>query len=94
MEKVKINIKSDKMVFIYKDSMIPLLEIGKADVKRASHVEPKENNGKIEWTADLSPIIPGKVLGPFNTREEALSAEVEWLEDNLGKINEHRRCCQ
>lgn len=45
--------------------------------KRASHVEP---HGE-KWTADMSP-SNGPVLGPFDTRAEALEAEVAWLREH------------
>jgi len=34
-----------------------------------------------KWWADLAPVV-GPVLGPFETREEALRAELEWLHAN------------
>lgn len=48
--------------------------------ERASHVEPSADGG---WTADMAP-VGGPVLGPFPLRAQALSAEREWLRDNLG----------
>ena len=58
---------------------IDLHELGKLQIKRASHVEPTEDG---QWTADMSP-VNGPVLGPFMTRSEALAKEVEWLEENI-----------
>lgn len=58
---------------------IDLSELGKLQIKRASHVEPTEDG---QWTADMSP-VHGPVLGPFTTRSEALDKEVEWLEENI-----------
>jgi hypothetical protein len=49
--------------------------IGNVKVKRASHVEP-DRNGK--WVADLAP-VGGPQLGPYRLRQEALSAEVAWI---------------
>ena len=60
--------------FLYADRMRELLEEGEAAIRRASHVEPEG----IQWTADLSP-VGGPILGPYPTREEALSEEVRWL---------------
>ena len=61
---------------IYDDTLVNIMaEIGRATVKRASHVEP-DDNGK--WYADMAP-VNGPILGPFNLRAEALKAEVEWL---------------
>jgi len=67
-----------QMVFLYNDELRPLMETGNSEVKRASDVEPTE---KGEWTADLIR-VGGPVLGPFKFREEALAAEVAWLEEN------------
>jgi len=66
------------MNVIYTEN-IDLNEIGKLDIKRASHVEPNSNG---QWTADMGP-INGPILGPFETRTQALEEEVKWLEQNL-----------
>ena len=47
-----------ELVFVYDDELLPLHELGVADVRRASHVEPKSGG----WTADLRP-VGGPVLG-------------------------------
>lgn len=76
------------MRFIYRDALRPLLEAGQAKIERASHVEPVRDaflHGGTMWEADLSP-VHGPVLGPFTTRQEALDAEVEWLDANLGRL--------
>lgn len=62
--------------FIYKDELRGLMTIGKSTVKRASDVEPTAEG---EWTADLTR-VGGPILGPFKFREDALAAEVAWLE--------------
>ena len=59
---------------IYSDS-IPLSQLGKLSITRASHVEP---NSAGQWMADLSP-VDGPLLGPFEFRTDALVAEVDWL---------------
>ena len=59
---------------IYSDS-IPLSQLGKLSIIRASHVEP---NSVGQWMADLSP-VDGPLLGPFEFRTVALAAEVDWL---------------
>jgi hypothetical protein len=78
----KILVKPDgTLVFIYSDALAPLLDEGKATVKRASHVEPHPDGG---WTADMTPHAKnGPVFGPFALRQEALDAEVAWLEQHL-----------
>jgi len=63
--------------FIYTDDLVGLLGEGEARTRRASRVEP----GPAGWTADLAP-VGGPVLGPFALRQEALDAEVQWLEAN------------
>lgn len=62
---------------VYGES-IPICELGKAGIKRASHVEPNRDGN---WTADLGP-VGGPVLGPFSERSLALEAETSWLRDN------------
>lgn len=53
--------------------------IGTATIRRASHVEPDE---QMRWLADMSP-SNGPVLGPFDSRAEALQAEVLWLKEHM-----------
>lgn len=57
------------------DESIDLRSIGDLSIRRASHVEPDATG---RWTADLSP-VDGPLLGPFETRSDALAAEVAWL---------------
>lgn len=63
------------LVAVYTEAL-PLDEIGRASIARASHVEPTPEG---TWTADLSP-VGGPVLGAYAKRSEALAAEIEWLE--------------
>ena len=75
-----ITIKTDgRIEFIYDDRLRGLLQQGDASVTRASAVEPTVDN---QWTADMGP-SGGPVLGPFPTRQEALDAETEWLNQNI-----------
>jgi hypothetical protein len=60
------------------DEAIDLAALGTPVITRASHVEPTADG---RWQADLSPVA-GPVLGPFDRRSEALTAEVEWLQAN------------
>lgn len=53
--------------------------LGSLEIRRASHVEPTSDG---RWTADMSPSGGGE-LGPFDTRAEALDAEVAWLRANV-----------
>jgi hypothetical protein len=57
---------------------IDLRCLGMLTIQRASHVEPSADG---RWLADLSP-VSGPVLGPFDLRTEALSAEITWLEQH------------
>ena len=65
--------------FIYSEELREIVEHGTAHIERVSHVEP---NDDAEFTADLSP-VGGPTLGPFKLRQDALNAEVEWLESNI-----------
>jgi hypothetical protein len=76
--------------FLYYDSVKNLLDLGQSEIKRASHVEPEKTEFGWRWYADLSPVA-GPKLGPFDGRDDAIAAEVEWLvENHLGKSNEQK----
>lgn len=76
-----IAIQSDGSIqMIYSDSMREILDEGQGSIRRASHVEPTIDN---TWEADLNPIGHDVILGPFNNRQEALAAEVEYLNENI-----------
>ena len=62
---------------IYHDDIAPLLTMGESRIVRASHVEPAAQG----WTADM---VDGPTLGPFALRQDALAAEVEWLQTHKG----------
>lgn len=76
-----------RLLFVYDDTLQPLMSLGPAQVRRASHVEPRADNspvgGEGYWTADLSP-IGGPRLGPFPLREQALAAERYFLQSPAG----------
>lgn len=57
---------------------VDLHQLGSLRICRGSHVEPDTCG---YWHADLSP-VEGPVLGPFESRSEALDAERRWLEDH------------
>jgi len=76
---MKIRISSHGQIrFIYKDALLPLINKGISVIKRASSVEPNLNG---QWEADMK-ACGGPKLGPFNLRDDALKAEVKWLEEN------------
>lgn len=63
------------------DETLPLADFGRLTIARGSKVEPTDDG---HWTADLSP-VGGPVLGPFEARSAALSAERDWLEHWLSR---------
>ena len=69
---------SGVFISIYSDSM-DYGEFGKPQIRRASHVEPDATG---HWFADLSP-VDGPTLGPFDKRNEAIDAELEYLNSML-----------
>ena len=72
---MKIVVRPEGIIeFIYSDEEIKLLELGKATIFRASNVEPEGT----KWFADMKN-VKGPKLGPFDTRAEALGAEVDWI---------------
>ena len=70
---------------VYGDAVRGLLALGRAAIRRASHVEPTPEG---RWTADLGPMA-GPRLGPFETRAAALEAEQTWLVHHF--IGGHRQ---
>jgi hypothetical protein len=80
---INITVQGDRMEFIYNDDLVALLDEGDSTVRRVSHVEPSCVEGKHGWTADMSP-VDGPMLGPYDTRAEALAAEVAWLQSRRG----------
>lgn len=63
---------------VYGESL-DLCAIGRVSIRRASHVEPIK--GGSGWQADMGP-VGGPILGPFETRSQALGAESLWLSRN------------
>lgn len=81
-KEITIDIANGVATIIYDDAAADYLaSAGKTTITRASFVEPDSRGG---WSADLSP-SGGPVLGPFKLREEALSAERQWLEERMFK---------
>ena len=79
---MELTIGSDGRVgFVYTEEM-PMESVGRVSVRRASSVEPTDNG---DWTADLSQ-SGGPTLGPFESRSQAINAEVAWLELHLEKV--------
>jgi len=78
---MKVVISGNQMRFIYSDELTDLMETGKTEVQRASHVEPITINNETWWQADMSP-VGGPKLPPRQYRKDALKEEVEWLNQN------------
>jgi hypothetical protein len=57
------------------DEAIDLASLGTLAIRRASYVEPNEHG---QWLCDLAP-VQGPLLGPFDQRSQALTAEQAWL---------------
>ena len=81
-----------RLSFVYADDLAGLCDLGPADVRRASHVEPADGADGMfgGWTADLSP-VGGPALGPFADRGAAVAAEVEWLQANYLMADARRK---
>ena len=59
--------------------MAALASEGQAEIRRASHVEPDG----ITWTADMEPSGGPKLEG-YARRQDAIDAEILWLQENRG----------
>ena len=79
MKEIEIRFDAKGMRFIYDDRATNLLKLGTCTIRRASNVEPTEDN---QWMVDFTPVVPGTKLGPFKTREQALQEEVKWLKEH------------
>ena len=77
MKTIQLRLRGDTIRHIYSDDLLSLASQGKAVTARASHVEP----GNGGWMVDLTP-VNGPIMGPYPRRDEALNAEVEWLNAN------------
>lgn len=64
--------------FVYSDILAKFLNIGDCEVKRVSTVDPEFADSRVVWYAN---IFDGTRLGPFDSREDAISAEVCYLID-------------
>lgn len=107
---VRVTVEADgRLRFIYTDALASLLDLGTAEVVRASHVEPAPGGG---WLADMRPsggpvlgsngsytpqsplpmemfgeverFVMGAAITPFALRQDALDAEMAWLQRERG----------
>ena len=71
------------IAFVHSDDLADLADLGTAETRRASHVEPSLDGG---WSADMGP-VGGPVLldhgHPFRLRRDALAAERAYLDAEL-----------
>ena len=74
-QEVQLVIRADGLIRCVYGEQLDLMSLGLLSIARASHVEPDPLGN---WLADLSP-VGGPLLGPFERRSEALSAELKWL---------------
>ncbi|HWY36776.1 MAG TPA: hypothetical protein VNX68_19175 [Nitrosopumilaceae archaeon] len=65
------------VTFIYDDELSDLCSEGSSEIKRVSNVEPDPMGG---WSATM---LDGIKLGPYPLRNQALEAEVKYLEAKL-----------
>lgn len=96
-----------RLQFIDNPELAFLRELGKTEVKRASHVEPDSiflrpifhilrycfgetgsvaswtRNWKCNWRVDMRPSNGPILDGRWSNRQQALDAEVQWLNENF-----------
>jgi hypothetical protein len=78
---MKLSLQDGKVLAVYSDDLADLkAKATTVQIRRVSFVEPTPDG---QWTADMSPVAPGVVLGPFRLRSEALAAEVQYLDSKL-----------
>jgi hypothetical protein len=68
--------------YIHSDEAVRLAgTLGRPVINRASNVE--YDNEKGGWLADMAPLGSSTILGPYDTREEALEREHTWLTEHM-----------
>ncbi len=72
---MELIVRCDGSIHAIYSEDIRLADLGRLNIRRASHVEPDEIGN---WQIDLSP-VHGPRLGPFPLRSDALQAETHWL---------------
>ena len=80
MQKIKIKIskKTGEITYIYNDLLAGFAQKSGASIRRVSHVEPTADG---KWEARM--IDYNLTLGPFRLRQEALDAELAFLDEKL-----------
>ncbi len=86
VKQLKLVIKDGKIRSIYDDALAAMFPHAEVSIVRASHVEPYTVGPKLDrltgWSADLSP-VGGPLLANFKTRQEALDAEVRYINQHV-----------
>lgn len=78
-DSIKIRCSGGEITAIYNDKLRDLLDDGGSfSIRRVSNVEPEGDT----WTADLRK-VGGPVLRGFKLRQEALDAEIKWIDENV-----------
>ncbi len=77
-KQLKLVVKNGTIRAVYDDALTALFKDAAVDIQRASHVEPA-NPGE-SWTIDLTP-VGGPTMLYFGTRQQALNAEVDYLNE-------------
>jgi len=84
--KTVISISASGMKFIYSDALRGLLSHGEASITRMSHVEPGDpvrEQDPLKWYVDFAPSGHSVILGPCDTRSQALAEEIKWINHNV-----------
>ena len=85
-KQLKLVVRHGTIRAIYDDELAALFDGADVKIERASHVEPYTVGPELDrlqgWSADLSP-VGGPLLANFKTRQEALDAEVSYLNEKV-----------
>ncbi len=83
-KQLKLVIKAGQIKAIYDDALTALFRDGDVKIERASRVEPVVGpfRAKALWSADIG-LVDGPVLTGFETRKEALNAEVQYINQHV-----------
>ena len=77
MEQTIVINPDGSMEFIYADDLRDLIDEGNATIHRVSNVEPGIDGF---WYAQM---INGPILGPFKYRQDALNAEIDYINEEM-----------
>ncbi len=84
-KQLKLVVRAGQIKAIYDDALTALFPMADVTVQRASHVEPYVDLSRREagyWCVDLRP-VGGQYLNGFKTRQEALDAEVRYINQHV-----------